>query len=179
MKFAFTAVLFFVILNPASNVSAITPLTGAAVWERVNSDNPPLIIDVRSNEQYVEGHIPTSINFPIQNGVTQNVANKILSYNKTEVITVCSCLAGGSARLFAENLSNFGNFGLFYMRDNFLDWPFDIVTGNDPGIIHNDPSKQNKNQTTDFGETFQFLILNVIIFSIIGYLFLIKPKLKK
>ena len=112
----------FLILNPLLSVSAVPSVTDDVVWERVNSENPPLLIDVRSESAYIESHIPTSINVPYTGlGVNQSMIQLIQSYNANETITLCSCTDGANARVIAEELISQGIDNIFYMSDNFLE----------------------------------------------------------
>ena len=153
------------------------------VWERVNSENPPLLIDVRPESTYIESHIPTSINVPYTGlGVNQSMIQLIQSYNANETITLCSSTDGVNARAIAEELLSQGIINIFYMSDNFLYWSYDTVTGNEPGTIDLDSSQNSsngQNNTPTNNDISPLLILNFIIFSIVGYHFLIKPKLKR
>ena len=130
---------FISFFNPSDDVFAITPLTDSEVWLKINSTSPPLVIDVRSNQTYIGGHIPTSINLPMLNdenhGVNQSVIDTIISYNRDEIITICSCANGGNARAFVEELSKYDLNNLYYMSNSFLYWPYEIVNGNAPGTI--------------------------------------------
>jgi len=70
---------------------------------------------------------------------------------------------------------------MYLSLGNFLYWSYDTINGNDPGTINLDSSQNSnngQNNTPTTNVIFPLLILNFIIFSIIGYHFLIKPKLK-
>lgn len=173
----------FLILNPLLLVNAVPSVTDDVVWMRLNSEDPPLLIDVRPKSAYNESHIPTSINVPYTgSGVNQSTIQLIQSYNANETITICSCTDGVNALAIAEDLISQGIDNVFYMSDNFLYWSYDTITGNEPGTINLDSSQNSNNgneQNNTPNDISPLLILNFIIFSVIGYHFLIKPKLRK
>jgi len=73
-------------------------ITVDELFERYNSDQSPLLIDVRSTEDHNGGygHIPNAISIPMLE-LESNIEN-IISYKEEEVVTMCP---GGGLSLVA------------------------------------------------------------------------------
>lgn len=52
------------LLLPISVWAGSRYVNPAALHERIESDNPPLVIDVRGESDYLIAHVPTAINIP-------------------------------------------------------------------------------------------------------------------
>ena len=110
----------------------VNSFTAQEVWNKIHSNTKPLIIDVRAETLYIEGHIPTSINIVLSSPIDEAMANTILSITKEENILYCSCPEGSNAKIFSEELTDLGLNNLSYMNEVFRGWGYDIVTGADP-----------------------------------------------
>ena len=78
-----------------------TEITVDELFDRFNSDQPPLLIDVRSVEDYNGGygHIPNSVSIPMLE-LESNI-ERISSYKDKEVVTMCP---GGGLSLVAIDI---------------------------------------------------------------------------
>ena len=124
-------------------------ITENQLWTKINLGENILIIDVRSENQYFEGHIPTAINLPVQAQANQTQLNIINSYNKSENIFYCSCTDGSNAKLLMELLNSIGLKNGFYMVDDFRYWSYDIFEGSNPGIWTTVPSNSLTNNNNN------------------------------
>ena len=52
------------LLLPVSVWAGARYVNPAVLHERIESDNPPLVIDVRAESDYLIAHVPTAINIP-------------------------------------------------------------------------------------------------------------------
>ena len=75
-----------------------TEITTEELFEKYNSEQPPLLIDVRSVEDHTGGygHIPNAVSIPMLE-LESNIA-RIISYREKEVVTMCP---GGGLSLVA------------------------------------------------------------------------------
>jgi len=69
--------------------------------DRINSNKPPLVIDIRSTKEFngAEGHIPNAKHIPIRE-LKSNIDN-LQSFKNKEIITICP---GGGLSLIAVDL---------------------------------------------------------------------------
>lgn len=70
------------------------------IWDHLPSDE--LILDVRSSEEYAEGHVPGSLNIPYD--LIQDHLNELEKYKKIYVY----CKIGGRAQKASEALIQLG-----------------------------------------------------------------------
>lgn len=79
-----------------SNIETITP---AELSQRLKEPNPPIILDVRTRDEYSSGHIDTALNLP-HDELERRLGE--IPGNKTSEIVVY-CRSGKRARI-AENI---------------------------------------------------------------------------
>jgi rhodanese-related sulfurtransferase len=79
-----------------SNIETITP---AELSRRLKEPNPPIILDVRTRDEYSSGHIDTALNLP-HDELERRLGE--IPGNKTSEIVVY-CRSGKRARI-AENI---------------------------------------------------------------------------
>ena len=97
-KFAFlfpiAACLLFAACGSNLEESAGTPISSVQLAERIRAGWPPVILDVRSGEEFGQGHIPGAINIP-----HDELAGRLaeLSISKSEEIVV-HCQSGRRAQ---------------------------------------------------------------------------------
>ena len=73
--------------EPTRTVSSPSVITSAELLERLEGENAPVILDVRSPEEYAEGHIPGAINIPYDQ-VAANL-DSLESFRIAEVVVYC------------------------------------------------------------------------------------------
>ena len=94
-------VLFFSFISFVGLASEVTDVTQADV---LNADNKDwLIIDVRSAEEYAEGHVPGAIN--IAHSEMADNLDKILAHKNKPVVVYCRSgyRAGKAAKVLLKN----------------------------------------------------------------------------
>ena len=98
---AIVSALLAVLLSACSENynSSITP---TALNEIILSDDTPIIIDVRSETEFAEGHIPGAINIPFNQ--IDNVVNDV-NDDKEEPVYIY-CASGRRADIAASKLAN-------------------------------------------------------------------------
>ncbi len=148
--------------------SAIASYSAEEVWSKIYASDQPLLIDVRDNSAYIDGHIPTAVNFPLTEGVDEQTLSSIQNYGRSEVITYCSCVDGHFAKVFVEELNNLSFTNAFYMRDDFRYWPYNTVNGSDPGTVVISLESSNGSVNGTGSElTYYFIIINIGLFSLV------------
>lgn len=86
-----------------------------------------IIVDVRTFEEYCEGHIPGAINIPNEDIV--DTEPELLA-NKEQMILIY-CRSGNRSKQAAEKLANMGYTNLIEFG-GIIDWDGEIVTGEQP-----------------------------------------------
>lgn len=82
--------------------------------KNIVKNNPKAyIIDVRSNQEYIEGHLQNSINIPIydlEKKVQYNIKNK-------DEIVILYCKSDKRSKRGKKILENMGYYNVFYLKD--------------------------------------------------------------
>ena len=116
---------------PESPAAGGTPVIPAAeLLERVNSGSVPLILDVRSEEEFGSGHIPGALNIP-QNEIGERLG-EIRSFQDKEVVVQCE--SGRRASIAEEHLRGAGFKKLKHLEGDMRAWrrdarPLETSTG--------------------------------------------------
>lgn len=90
----------------------------ATLQERVNSDNPPRILDVRTPAEFENVHIPGSYNVPLDN--LKEHRNELLHHLDETVVLVC--LGGGRAEQAEQALAEAGLTGVRVLEGGIAAW---------------------------------------------------------
>ncbi|HKM34195.1 MAG TPA: rhodanese-like domain-containing protein [Lachnospiraceae bacterium] len=99
-------------------------LTAQEAYDRMNSEDPVVILDVRRADEYEESHIPGAILIPNEEIVDSKPA--LLPVMDAEILIYCR--SGNRSRQAAEKLvkmgyTNVSDFG------GMIDWPYDTISG--------------------------------------------------
>ena len=88
--------------EPTRTLSAPQAITSAELVERLDGEDVPVILDVRSPEEYAEGHIPGAINIPHTDVAAQ--MSTIQTYKDKPVVVYCRSgyRAGKAADILIE-----------------------------------------------------------------------------
>ncbi|MHA2335638.1 MAG: rhodanese-like domain-containing protein [Candidatus Hodarchaeales archaeon] len=81
--------------------SEFAEITTDQLLDRINSNQPPLILDVRSTPEFngADGHIPNARSIPIRK--LSSELEDLQSYREKEIVTICP---GGGLSLIAVDL---------------------------------------------------------------------------
>lgn len=111
--------LFF----PGEKVKAYKRITPIEVMDIINTpSSDAIIIDVRTPDEYKQGHIPKSINIPLQI-LNDEIINKNLN-KYTKIIVYCQ--KGIRSEKAAELLEQLG-YKNVYSLGGIDQWPYDTV----------------------------------------------------
>ncbi len=103
---------------------AYTHITQDEAKERMNRDDGHVIVDVRRQDEYAEGHIPGAICIPNESIGTQ----KPQELPELDQIILVYCRSGNRSRQAAQKLADIG-YTQVYEFGGIIDWTGDIVTG--------------------------------------------------
>ena len=73
--------------EPTRIPSSPSVITSAELLERLEGENVPVILDVRSPEEFAEGHIPGAINVPYDQ-IAANL-DSLESFRTAEIVVYC------------------------------------------------------------------------------------------
>jgi glyoxylase-like metal-dependent hydrolase (beta-lactamase superfamily II)/rhodanese-related sulfurtransferase len=97
-------------------VRRIERATAVALAELRNSDEPPIIVDVRSEKEWIGGHIPGSMNVPLN-----HLREKIASLPANRMIVV-QCEGGYRSAIAASVFAQTGHAGVMDLVGGFKAW---------------------------------------------------------
>lgn len=109
--------LFFVVWSTIS-VAQVTDISQADLMQRIKSNHAGLILDVRSPQEYAEGHVPGAINIP-HNQIGSRLA-EIGSHKDKDIILYCEI--GGRASAAANTLQAAGFNKLLHLEGDMKGW---------------------------------------------------------
>ena len=103
-----------------SNVEELagTPISADELADRIQAGSPPLVLDVRTREEYARGHIPRAINIPHDELATR-IAE--LAITKSEEI-VLHCQSGRRAQLAEATLRGNGYSNVRDLTGHWQGW---------------------------------------------------------
>lgn len=84
----------------------------------INGDSNTVIIDVRSRDEFNEGHIKNAINIPLDE-------IKDINYNK-ETNIILYCATGVRSSEAAKELSSLGYTKIYNLDGGLLNWGFEL-----------------------------------------------------
>lgn len=102
----------------------VMPISPAQARERLAGENPPVLLDVRSPEEYREGHIPGSRMQPLHE---LNAKSEGLPQDRSTPLIVY-CLSGARSAQAASMLVRMG-YREVYNLGGILSWPYAIEPG--------------------------------------------------
>lgn len=88
------------------------------MMQRIEAGHEQLILDVRSPEEYAEGHVPGAINIP-HDQLSSRVA-EIGSHKNKDVVLYCR--SGKRAAMAADILHSAGFSKLLHLEGDMYDW---------------------------------------------------------
>lgn len=116
------AIKWYTSRNMASTAGAIKTVSAEEAKAQLDTDTSIVLLDVRTQEEFAEGHIPGAVCLPNES----ISADSSLPADKNARIFVY-CRSGRRSAEAAKKLENLGytditDFG------GIIDWPYDIVT---------------------------------------------------
>lgn len=124
----FSSIIFLTITltacksNNTSHVNSHNTITAKKAKEMMDEDSDIIILDVRTLEEYKEGHIEGAILIPDYQILEK--AEEILTDSSATILVYCR--SGRRSALAAKNLADLG-YSNIYDFGGILDWEYDIV----------------------------------------------------
>lgn len=109
--------LFFLAWSAACNAE-VTDILQAELMQRIQTNQSGLILDVRSPEEYAEGHIPGAVNIP-HDQLGSRLAEIAVHKNKDIVLY---CRSGKRAGIAANTLQAAGFSKLLHLAGDMGGW---------------------------------------------------------
>ena len=110
--------LFFVAWSTIGIAAQVTDISQADLMQRIKSNHAGLILDVRSPQEYAEGHVPGAVNIP-HNQIGSRLA-EIGSQKDKDIILYCE--VGGRASAAANTLQAAGFNKLLHLDGDMKGW---------------------------------------------------------
>ncbi len=107
--------------NAESNT--IQQISSQQAKELIEANDYDVILDVRTLEEYNEGHIENAVLLP--DSEIKEEAEKILTDKEARILIYCR--SGRRSKLAANQLAEMGYTNL-YDFGGIIDWPYEIVT---------------------------------------------------
>ena len=109
--------LFFLVLSASSNAQVID-IPQSELMQRITEHRAGLILDVRSTEEYAEGHIPGAINIP-HDQLSSRLA-EIGAHKNKEIVLYCR--SGRRVGIAADILQAAGFNRLLHLAGDMSGW---------------------------------------------------------
>jgi len=111
------ALVLFLAMSNAS-FAQVMDISQSELMQRIKADHAQLILDVRSPEEYKDGHIPGAINIPHTQLISRLV--EIDSYKSKDVVLYC--WSGGRVITAANILQSAGFRKLLHLDGDMRGW---------------------------------------------------------
>lgn len=123
--YLFLLIILFVLSGCSQKeeeLSSYTSISQEEAMKMMAEDDGHIILDVRRNDEYKEGHIPYAYNLPVEE-INKDTAEELLS---KERIILVYCRSGVRSKQAAEKLFELG-YQNVYEFGGILDWKGEIV----------------------------------------------------
>ncbi len=112
----------FIFKKTNSNETQYIKISSSEAKEIIDNDNGVIIVDVRTNDEYVNGHIEGAVCIP--NETISKQISDLIPDKKQEILVYCR--SGNRSRQAAYKLIDLGyknvkDFG------GIIDWPYEII----------------------------------------------------
>jgi phage shock protein E len=104
----------------AANI--IIEIPAVELYNRIETNTAPLIIDVRSPEEFAAGHLPGALNISHSEFVDYPTESVALLPTATDAEIVVHCVSGKRARIAMEVISNAGYTNVGHLAGDFNGW---------------------------------------------------------
>lgn len=109
--------------EPTSEAAILNKITAEQAKEMIDSTSELIILDVRTPEEFNEGHIENAILIPDYE--LESKAEEILTDKSTTLLVYCR--SGRRSALASQILSDLG-YSSIYDFGGIIDWPYEVVT---------------------------------------------------
>lgn len=120
-RFVLLFVLLFLCINVYASSSSIAvnqKISANELIEQIKVDKAPIILDVRTQEEYLQGHIPGAINIEYRDLPSR--INEISSLSNKKIIVYCE--KGVRANIAEETLKKAGFTEVLHLEGDMSGW---------------------------------------------------------
>jgi phage shock protein E len=111
--------------DPADGeMPSVVNITAEEGKTMMDEDPTIILVDVRTEEEYKEEHIPGALLLPVDD--MENLASEVIS--DKEAVYIIYCRSGNRSATAAQQLINLGYQNIYDMG-GIIDWPYDTETG--------------------------------------------------
>ena len=135
-KISLIALLFVLLLASAcgtdgeseteSGKATVVSITAEEAKAKLDSDDSVILVDVRTPEEYREGHIPGAILLPVSD-IEAKAESELQDKSETYIVY---CRSGSRSAAAASQLVEMG-YENIYDLGGINDWPYEKVTGDE------------------------------------------------
>lgn len=118
--FLFVGIILFVFLSACSNENGGFQNVSVDEAKQLLDENKVVVLDVRTPEEFQEGHIPNATLLPLQ-----ELENRLDELDKDESYLIV-CRSGNRSAQASEILSNHGFANIYNMTGGMGSWTDDI-----------------------------------------------------
>lgn len=103
---------------PQVDESTRSPISAAQLADRIEAGSPPLVLDVRTREEFAQGHIPGAVNIPHDELATRLAELPIATSEEV----VVHCQSGRRARAAEATLRASGQANVRNLTGHWQGW---------------------------------------------------------
>jgi rhodanese-related sulfurtransferase len=97
---------------------AVGIITSQELADRIQAGSAPFILDVRTVEEFAEGHVPGAVNIPVSD--LANRAGEIMPYQQEEIVVYCA--VGPRAYFVGMLMEKNGFTGVLDLKGHMHEW---------------------------------------------------------
>ncbi len=117
-KYGLIVTAFVVLTFACALVQAGDTIAPSELIDRINTVKAPLILDVRTSEEYATGHIPGAVNIPHRE--LHDRISELMSYQNEEIVV--HCWSGPRAGIAQSILSQAGFMQIRQLEGHMQQW---------------------------------------------------------
>ena len=107
---------------PPTTTSSIGEIPAAELNNRIENNTAPLIIDVRSSEEFAAGHLPGALNIAHSEFVDDPAASIALLPTAKDAEMVVHCVSGKRAGIAMEVITAAGYTSVNHLSGDYSGW---------------------------------------------------------
>lgn len=111
-------ILAVLALFVAAYVQAATPIGNDELLQRINDGDAPLVIDVRSAQEYAAGHVPGARNIPVDELAAR--LDELRDHDQAEIVVYCE--SGRRASRAKQLLDSHGFVNIRHLSGDMRQW---------------------------------------------------------
>lgn len=115
--------LLLVLIVACSDIKSGKVVTSAELMSRISDNSAPIILDVRSEQEFRRGHVPGAINIPF--GDHQPLLSSLNLAKTSEVVVYCE--GGGRAEKMGDHMQQQGFSEVRHLQGNMNEWRKDAL----------------------------------------------------